>query len=59
MSFINREETNIIKGVAIVLMIIHHIFTFPNLWIDSVAKMYDGANYSIFCNSFKINHFKL
>ena len=54
MTWINRDETNLIKGVAIVLMVIHHVFTFPNLWIESVAKIYERVNYSTFCNSFII-----
>lgn len=29
---INKEESYIIKGIAILLMLVHHFFTFPQ-WI--------------------------
>jgi len=53
-SFIARDETNIIKGVAIVLMFIHHFFTFPSFWIDSVVEIYPDNHFGIFNSSFKI-----
>lgn len=53
-SFIARDETNIIKGVAIVLMFIHHFFTFPSFWIDSVAEIYSDNNFVFLNTSFKI-----
>ena len=53
-SFIARDETNIIKGVAIVLMFIHHFFTLPPFWIDSVAEIYPDNHFDILCTSFKI-----
>ena len=53
-SFIARDETNIIKGVAIVLMFIHHFFTFPSFWIDSVAEIYPDNNFVFLNTSFKI-----
>lgn len=53
-SFIERDETNIIKGIAIVFMFIHHFFTLPAFWTVSVSKMYFGIDYTMFCSSFKI-----
>lgn len=53
-SFISRDETNIVKGVAIILMFIHHVFTFPSFWIESTAEMYKETHFAVFCNSFKI-----
>ena len=53
-SFIERDETNIIKGVAIIFMFIHHLFTFPSFWIDSVKAMYSNAQFELFNTSFKI-----
>lgn len=53
-SFIERDETNIVKGVAIILMFIHHLFTFPSFWIDSVAEIYPNNNFAIWSTSFKI-----
>lgn len=53
-SFIAKDETNIIKGFAIILMFIHHFFTFPSFWIDSVAEMYVNNHFDVFNTSFKI-----
>lgn len=38
-SFIERDETNIIKGIAIVFMFIHHFFTIPSLWISDIYNL--------------------
>lgn len=43
-SFITRDETNILKGVALVFMFIHHFFTLSNFWIDSVFAMYPSED---------------
>ena len=32
-NFIDREYTNIIKGIALLLMFIHHLFTFPDTFL--------------------------
>lgn len=29
-SFLTKEESNFIKGVAIILMLFHHLFAFPD-----------------------------
>ena len=36
-AYINKENTLAIKGIALILMFIHHFFTFPN-WIISGAS---------------------
>lgn len=36
-SYIPRETTNILKGIALVLMFIHHLFTFPVWYVDSIS----------------------
>lgn len=52
--FIDRETTNIIKGVALIFMFIHHLFTFPDWYVDGVSypHLQDFA-YS-FCAPFKL-----
>lgn len=49
-SFIERDETNIIKGIAIVFMFIHHFFTIPSLWVTN-TYIY---NFERFSECFKI-----
>jgi hypothetical protein len=36
-SFIEREVTNVIKGICLVFMFIHHFFTFPDWHIDGIS----------------------
>lgn len=37
MSYIKRETTNIIKGVALIFMFMHHFFTFPDWYVHGNA----------------------
>ncbi|MCQ2516830.1 MAG: acyltransferase [Saccharofermentans sp.] len=39
--YFDKEATDAIKGIAIVIMFIHHFFTFPSFWIE-------GVNYPLF-----------
>lgn len=41
-SYIERDVTDIIKGVALVFMFIHHFFTIPSFYIDSIR--YDSLS---------------
>lgn len=34
--YFNQRTTLVIKGIALVLMFIHHFFTFPDWWIDGI-----------------------
>ena len=34
--YFNKEITNIIKGIALIMMFIHHFFTFPPWWGDVI-----------------------
>ncbi len=36
-SFIRREDTNVIKGIALAFMLIHHFFTFPEWFPENVS----------------------
>lgn len=34
--FISKNTTKSIKGIALIMMFIHHLFTFPDYWIEGV-----------------------
>ena len=53
-SFIEKEETNIIKGVALIFMFVHHFFTFPDRLTDGIS--YKGIDIfaDLFHDPFKI-----
>lgn len=53
-SFIELDETNIIKGIAIVLMFIHHFFTIPSFWTKTTAQLYIDNQFEVFSDCFKI-----
>lgn len=53
-SFIDRELTNTIKGVAIILMFFHHFFTMPPMWTSSVSSTYSGLHLEFLENPTKI-----
>ena len=36
-NFISLTETNILKGVALIFMYIHHMFTYPGMYIDGIS----------------------
>lgn len=36
-SYIPRETTDILKGVALILMFVHHLFTFPRWYVDGIS----------------------
>ena len=40
---IDRKTTNAIKGTALVLMFIHHFFTFPDWLIDGIDYWWLGS----------------
>ena len=35
--YFDRDTTNIIKGVVLIMMFMHHFFTFPDWWVDGVS----------------------
>ena len=35
--YFSRKETSIIKGTALILMFVHHFFTFPAWWGESIS----------------------
>lgn len=34
--FFDRSTTSVIKGIAVIMMFIHHFFTFPAWWVGGV-----------------------
>lgn len=36
-SYFDKSTTNIIKGIALIFMFIHHMFTFPDAYIDGIS----------------------
>ena len=53
-SFIGRDLTGTIKGVAIILMFFHHFFTMPPMWTSSVSSTYSDLHLEFFENPTKI-----
>ena len=35
--FFDKSTTLVIKGIALIMMFIHHFFTFPSVWIDGTS----------------------
>ena len=35
--FFNRDTTSIIKGIALIMMFVHHFFTFPAWWGEGIS----------------------
>ncbi|MBQ8538992.1 MAG: acyltransferase [Ruminococcus sp.] len=46
-NFIEKDATNVLKGFALILMFVHHFFTFPDWYVDGVSYPYllDFAEY--------------
>lgn len=51
-NFISLTESNILKGVALIFMYIHHMFTFPEWYIDGISYPSLKSLAQIFCNPF-------
>ena len=52
-NYIEKEATNYIKGIAIVLMFFHHFFTFPEWYIEGVSYPYLAECAKFFVNQLK------
>ena len=53
-SYIERNATDILKGVALIFMFIHHFFTFPMYYIDGISYPYLEGFAESFNEPFKI-----
>ena len=52
--YFDRNMTDLLKGVALIFMFVHHLFTFPSWYIDSISYPELEAFAHIFCMPFKI-----
>ena len=35
--YFDKDTTNILKGIALIMMFLHHFFTFPEWWTDGIS----------------------
>ena len=35
--YFDRNTTNIIKGIALIMMFIHHFYTIPGWWVEGIS----------------------
>lgn len=52
--WLSRSETSILKGIAIVFMFVHHMFTIPGWYVSTVSSSFLFSNYSLFQQPFKM-----
>lgn len=53
-SYINRETTKILKGIALIFMFIHHFFTWPDWYVEGISYPSLTGFAEIFRNPFKM-----
>lgn len=53
-SYLDRRVSTAVKGVALICMFVHHIFTFPEYLIDPSAYPWIREFGNLFCTPFKI-----
>ncbi len=53
-SYFDKNITNIIKGVALIIMFIHHMFTFPDAYVDGISYPALEPYARWLCNPFNI-----
>ena len=53
-SYMNRHITNAIKGIALILMFVHHFFTFPDWYVEGIEYPELAAFARYFCSPTKI-----
>ncbi|MCI9576409.1 MAG: acyltransferase [Clostridiales bacterium] len=52
--YFTKETTNMVKGIALIFMFIHHFFTFPEWYVEGIAYPQLEAFATYFCLPFKI-----
>lgn len=52
--YIERDATNYLKGVALILMFVHHFFTFPDWYVDGISYPYLSRFVAYMCSPLKI-----
>ena len=53
-SYFDRNTTSVIKGTALILMFVHHFFTFPEWWIEGITYPIISRLSPYFCWPLKI-----
>ena len=53
-NYIEKEATNYIKGIALILMFVHHFFTFPKRYINGISYPYLSKFATLMCAPLKI-----
>lgn len=52
--FFDKDTTGIIKGIALIMMFIHHFFTFPSWWGEGISYPLIEKLSPYFCASLKL-----
>lgn len=52
--YFDKSTTNVIKGVALIMMLVHHLFTFPEYWVEDVNYPLLRELSGLFQNQLKI-----
>ena len=52
--YFDKETTDIVKGIALVMMFIHHFFMFPSWWIDGISYPLVAKVSSYLCTPTKL-----
>ena len=53
-NYIEKDATNYIKGIAMILMFVHHFFTFPEWYISGISYPYLSVFAKYMCAPLKI-----
>lgn len=53
-SYFDKNITNVIKGIALVFMFIHHMFTFPDAYVEGISYPTLEPYARWLCNSFNM-----
>lgn len=52
--FFDRTTSNVIKGIALIMMFIHHFFTFPEWWGEGISYPFIERIAPYICEPFRI-----
>lgn len=52
--YFDRQTSSVIKGVALIMMFVHHFFTFPGWWGDGISYPLIEKYAPYFCEPFKL-----
>ena len=53
-TYFDKSTTGIIKGIALIMMFIHHFFTFPERWVDGISYPLLETLAPYLCDPFKM-----